>query len=483
MRRLIVGIVAYLVLLPSDRSSICGRAVGAQPESPILAEFEFDPGEQVLRVPVSVGTDQYRFGLATANCSFFGKAFANKLARLPAELDFTDDPDENYRSFVFRSAPRASIGPLMVHFPRPYVTCGHLASFGGHFLRADGVIGLDVLIQQIVQIDFDNGKIRFLRSVPKDAGDRFEITSLQKRPRARAVTIKAQCGDGAAEDFYVDLENPDEISIRSPVYCRLFETKQLRRVHDESTFGNFRFGLCRVGIASSFSMGRFRTMNVRTIVNGDNIIGLEYLSRYTVTFDFPSGFMYMRPGKQFDRAAGIDVSGLYAKWMRNSLVVSHCETGSPAEEAGLQEYDVILAVDGQPVCPESQSTFRRQIRQEGRTLRIHFKRGELHQNANLKLQAVPGRIIDEIDLKSNSSASDVIFNFPPRDEPPELWELPEPDEPQTAAHERSDVGQAVPNGTKARQKDTTKRDRSIYGGGKGPPMISGKGPPMIRSHD
>jgi len=428
----IIAVIATLGLLPGTHAA--NRALGAEPDPRVLAEFDFDAGGQVLELPVVIGMDRYRFGLTTSKSGIFGRQFLNKLARLPAEIDEPDRPDRDDGNFSFRSAPEASMGGMKLRFPNNWVRCGRFGWYGGHFIPMDGLIGLEILAQYIMQIDFDNGKIRFLRSLPDDPGARFEITSLQRRPRLRMLTVKAQCGNEPPEEFNVNLEYPGEISLRPSFFRRLFETEQLCRRHREATFGTRLAPFDYVGIASSFNLGPFRSVSLRTGAWVDNEIGLEYLSRYTVTFDFPHGFMYLRPGKQFDRACGIDVSGLYAEWGPNGLEVSDCWPGTPAVAARLRSNDVILEVDGQPVSRETQSTFWRQMRKEGTTLQIVFKRGEQRLSTNIKLEALPGQIDDEKYRAFSRS-----YNVPEiriQGEPSELPELEESVEP----NERHDMG-------------------------------------------
>lgn len=429
--------VAVAVLQPWNPGQSSRVTLAAEPDDAVLAEFAFDATEPLLKIPVTIGPDQFHFGLATGDSTCFSKPFAKRLDRLPPEVD---DKDDTTLDVYFRRAPQASIGPLPLQFPHPFVTCGHLSDFGYQFVRTDGVVGLDVLAQHIVQIDFDSGKIRFLGKVPKDAGDPLEITSFQKRPRRCAVTVKAKCGDEPPEEYYIDFENSDAISIRSPTYRRLFEKKQIHQLHLESGLGTGRGWTIMAGTADVFGIGRCETKNVRTVVSGDNIIGLQYLSRFVATFDFPMGLLYLRPGKHFDEPEGRDISGLYSKWQKQALRVVACEPGSPAEVAGLEADDVILKIDGQPIKPESGGTFRRQFREEGRTLRVHFRRGDDHREVDLILIANPRKFIDATGLEPGAQVPDVIFDMLPRREPQELPTLDVPDEPENASRERTRDG-------------------------------------------
>ena len=419
-----IGALSFVVVLGLRISWVPGVAFAADMETEVLAKSTFDLERMLLTVPVTIGNGQYRFALATSHTSVLSAPFAKRLPRLPPDIDQRDEP---FQGFYFRRAPQAFISGLPLQFPTRFVECGHTDACGDHFVRIDGVIGLDVLAQHLVEIDFDSGTIRFLKSVPKDAGERLAISTLQKQPRMCAVVIKAQCCDGQLDDFYVDLENPDAISLCWPAYRRFLEKKQIRRLHSESTFGTNQCRQCIVGTATSMRLGHFETTNVRANVAGDNIIGLGYLSRFVVTFDFPNGSMYIRPGKRFRAIDGQDVSGLFAKWKQNSLEVVHCEAGGPADNAGIQVGDVVIAVDGLPVSRDTQATFRSKLRLEGTSLQMQVKRDGTVMNVNLKLEPAPGKVIDNLD-QLGAPLPEGNGGFQPRTAPHELPDRPQPEE-------------------------------------------------------
>jgi hypothetical protein len=61
---------------------------------------------------------------------------------------------------------------------------------------------------------------------------------------------------------------------------------------------------------------------------------LTYLSRYTVTFDFPHSVPYLEKGKYSDPDL-LDMSGLHFLRDQGKTVIAVVERGSPADSVGI----------------------------------------------------------------------------------------------------------------------------------------------------
>ena len=425
--RLAIAVLATAALWgfnPWDTHALSGEILPAEPNTNVLGECDFDPGDPIVKVPVAAGAEAFRCGLATFQVHMFNKPFADKFDRFPPERVNAEKPGD---LFLLRVAPATSIGGAKIEFPNGIVYCSHFNPPVTRWSRSDGMIGLDVLVQHIVQVDFDEGKLRFLRAVPKAAGERFDIVSLQQRPRLCALTVKAQCCDEPAEEFFVQLENPDAIQLRSRVYRKLVKKGSIRRFHRESTLGLILESECWAGTADSFTIGRFQTKDVRAVVGGDNLIGLGYLSRFVVTFDFPRGFMYLQPGNQIDREDAHDVSGLGMVLKNDSPVIRRIEPGSTAEAAGFKTRDVIVDVDGQTINRENLASLWRKLRHEGSTLHIRVKRGGDEITFDLKLEETP-----EERGAADKPPGPIVPNYLPHRGPLKLPELIASGEPKNA---------------------------------------------------
>ena len=82
------------------------------------------------------------------------------------------------------------------------------------------------------------------------------------------------------------------------------------------------------------------------------LIGMEVLRRFTVTLDYARGRIFLEKNATFNSTFDHDASGLRVQPQGEDLTtleVRRVLPGSPGAEAGFQNGDVILSVDGRPV--------------------------------------------------------------------------------------------------------------------------------------
>lgn len=118
-------------------------------------------------------------------------------------------------------------------------------------------------------------------------------------------------------------------------------------------------------------------------------IGGRFLRRFRVIFDYSRRQMILEPNKHFVETDEMDMSG--AALMSEApaftvIKVVRVRPDSPAAKAGLQQQDVIIAVDGRPATSLTVSMLRRMFRVEGREYLLRVKRGEETLEIKIKLR-------------------------------------------------------------------------------------------------
>lgn len=77
-------------------------------------------------------------------------------------------------------------------------------------------------------------------------------------------------------------------------------------------------------------------------------LGTGFLRRFTVSVDFPGNTLYLEPGPALGEPDLFNATGLYVVKTGGRVVVQQVVKGSPAEKAGIQVGDLLVAINDYP---------------------------------------------------------------------------------------------------------------------------------------
>lgn len=290
------------------------------------------------------------------------------------------------------AAPEAAVGPLPLRAKEPaespLVVCEDLASqrfTTGLDIR--GSLAMDFLQRYVVRIDPDRGKLSFLSDPGDGPGDAVPLTT-----DGRRWFVRARVAGQAGADFLlatefawasggVHVEVGDEWTRRGyAAVVREVDTWKQRRKQ-------------RVLRLESLQIGRFRHSGLvlgEHRGNMPNVLGLGYLVRYIVTFDFANRTMYLKPSRQFNRpdidfASAMIRSGMGLLRSEGQTFVSNVSKASAAERAGIREHDVLVSVNGTDVAREPLFTVYKALHAAGDDLKLTVERGGERLNLGVRL--------------------------------------------------------------------------------------------------
>jgi len=319
---------------------LCG-SVFAQRERPI-APLEvvdvFGDGDALL-LSVSIGEKEYLCLLDTgATVSMFDLSIPLG-DWIRTETMSTGDGDVTLKVFP---SPKLILGRTLLRGKGQVygLDLKAVREISGHNIM--GVIGTDILANYVVQIDFDKGKLSFLRSIPANAGKKIELhyvlTSVEPW-----VFLQLPGRPGLAA-FLLDTGLQGSGMMEKGLLEELAGRGAAKRVGKALAVN---FGGARVAPmwqVSEVSVEQWKLQKL--LMRQDNLsaFGLGFLSRYVVTFDFPGAHVYLKEGNRIGLPDRRNMTGLrFGRRLGKTFVHSVVES-SLAAKAGIKNNDAVLKV-------------------------------------------------------------------------------------------------------------------------------------------
>lgn len=347
-----------------------------------VADFEIGAEGDLPLVPVTVGGKEYPFLVSTGMATtMVDETLREKfeLFRLETKAAPTrrggGQPRERYGGL------NATLGKIALEFPNGILVGDYTAMREKLDLEVYGEIGMDVLQNYVVQIDFDEGKLRLLTALPGPAGpagigEAVRITPLGGE--GGAPTIAVTITGLPAEKYIVSTSRAaNALEVRGEVLTQL-EEKEKATILDKdkgvTRSGTLVFTTARL---EGVQIGKFRHEGL--IVNSaeQSTVGQTYLSRFVVTFDFLRNRMYLREGQHFrDPDILVKLWAVEIDRDEEAPVVRHVHGQGAAGRMGLRNGDVVEQINGHDARRMTNWQVRRLLGQEERPVTALVRRGD-----------------------------------------------------------------------------------------------------------
>jgi hypothetical protein len=331
----------------------------------VLAEFDiYKDGDWIL-LPVEIAGKTYRFVVGTG---FTYTALDTSLAGLLGTPVATDGTGIN-----LYLEPNGKVGKMSLQTGQPARTADltHLRKASGHAI--DGVLGMSFLSTKVVHLDFDRGKLYFLRSRCTQAGEscplHFNLDNLPlvdvDVPGAGTRQFLLSTGQGGCGSGALDRQT----------FADLLRNGLMTGVGQIWSASLNRAEMKQRGEIRGLSLGPISLPPMIFNESASNVLGLGFLLRFKVTFDFPGRRLYLAKSRHFDLPDRIDRSGLHVLREHGVTIVAVVDQGSPAEASGIRPGDVLTEVDGKNVGQLRMKPFR-QLLAKSEAIPVTIRRGQ-----------------------------------------------------------------------------------------------------------
>ncbi len=295
------------------------------------------------------------------------------------------------------AAPRANIGRIPFEGVSSILTLDLSAvrRASGHDIK--GVLGMDFLRRHMFQVDFDLGKMCFLRDSKPDP-NRYgkPIQVFFFGGNTPSVTGAASLKE--IDRFIVDTGATITGGVEFKLFDKLIAQGELIGLTDSR--------ILTVSGATNQSIGRADLLAVKAftiskpVVNRTdaNYLGLGFWSRFLVTFDFPRKTIYLKKGARFEDPDVYNWSGVFVVRDEDRVKVLSVRDGSPAAIAEIVPGDVLVKIADASIEGASLYEVRRLLMLDQAGLKLQIHRDGVHLTMQLKAKS---EAIQSTSAKSN----------------------------------------------------------------------------------
>jgi hypothetical protein len=256
-----------------------------------------------------------------------------------------------------------------------------LRKVSGHAI--DGILGMSFLSTQVIHLNFDRGKIYFLKGSGTQASDSFPLhLGSQGEP-----LVDVDVPGAGTRRFLVNTGSAGYGSgaLDQGTFADLLRNGLMRSAGEIRVASLTGMEVNRRGEVRGLSLGTLPLPTISVEESDLNELGLGFLGRFNATFDFPGRLLYLTKSRYFGEPDRFDRSGLHFIREHGDTIIEVVDRGSPAEASGLQPRDVLTELAGKSVSQMRMRSLRLLFCTEGATVPVTIRRGQQQIAVTLRL--------------------------------------------------------------------------------------------------
>jgi predicted aspartyl protease len=306
-----------------------------------LATFKITRyGDQII-LPVNFNDKEYWFLLDTGSSyTIFDISFKNNLGKFQRSVKMKT-PRKEVDAEIY-NAPDAFLGQMNLK-NCGQVVCLDIEKVGySEGKKVSGLIGMNFLRHYLVHIDFDVDEIAFFEPVKGETlrwGQPCDITYNS----GGLATIKGTVFFDIPAEFMIDTGFSSTGALKEETFKTILSQKKTDTIMSSfNTLG----GIIKEKQAriTDLTLGALHYRDLIFSESDTSVLGLGFLARHRVIFDFPNKRLYLEEGKDFRKRDEMDMSGLRILRTLDKTVVHSVEVNSPAYKAGIKAGDTIIKI-------------------------------------------------------------------------------------------------------------------------------------------
>ena len=352
------------------------REVSFASDRNVLVRLPFDLNRRAVCVAGTVNGSPQTFLIQTgASHCMYSTSLRRHLGRLKGKVS-TNGYNGRFPVELY-AAPDSRIGNFSIHRLEDNVLCCDLDRISDIVgTPIAGIIGMDVLKQHVVGIDFDKGEFSLFRALPNDTqlGSRLPL-SLDD------LGIPTLNCSLAGEPHSVRIDTGSDITgaISLLATNKLFTAKTMRTSGLSFAVGKRDSTLVVLFRVDEFTVADFAHSELVFAAKlhgpqlSSSFVGLNYLKRFNLVFDFPRQRVYLRKSRSYAKKDYSDIDGMLLTDMEDGrIVVVRLMNDGRAWHLGVRTGDELVRVAGEK--PRNAGQAIQLIGMRERELEVQFRR-------------------------------------------------------------------------------------------------------------
>lgn len=396
MKKRILGTTLFFVFLASSAHA---QEEFIEPPSRLLTRIPFTQltgGVVIIRATLDAFPDTLNFILDSGSSGIsLDSTTVSYLKLQPEPSDKTIRGIAGIKKvgFLYKrklSFPRLTIDSLDFHVNDYSI----LTTVYGE--QIDGIIGYSVFSRYIIKIDYDSLKIDFCSrgTIRYPRGGYLFKPILSTLPvqfarvkdgTTRSARFLHDIGAGVCLMLSKDFSEDSAI---------LDKKRKLWAKEGEGVGGKIDMHLT---VVKEFKLGPYRFRNVPTYIFDDvynvtsypylgGLIGNDILRRFNAIINYEKKDIYLMPNSHYREPFDYSYSGLELYFIDGQIEIGDVAKGSPAEQAGLHEGDLIVAVNNN--FSQNLNQYKVAIQAAGERIKIIVRRKEELKQFEFKVKTI-----------------------------------------------------------------------------------------------
>lgn len=265
-----------------------------------------------------------------------------------------------------------------------------------------GLIGMEKFRMMTITINYDRNMLKFTRPgsyIPPAGAEIIPLGIERGKPYMNA---RVQFDNGNIADLWLMIDSGanhpllleyDSLNDYKP-------EKYIDAIIGKSLAGNIEGSFARIrwlmlgnyrldNVISSFTSS-YMQGSINTKYQRNGTLGAETLSRFKVTFDYSTGRMILTKGMKYRRPFEYNMSGIIFRALGSGFSifeVAEVIKGSPGDEAGVREGDILMTINNKPVFSMSLGELNGLLNTKaGEIIFMQFSREGKEVKAKIKLR-------------------------------------------------------------------------------------------------